>query len=68
MIDQIKNTKAYKKLAPFQQSLLLKRDNRKKIEDAVITARAIGIDLWKNNNKLPNNWRGIVEELANETT
>lgn len=64
MLEEIKNSKAFKKLSPFQQDLAVRRNNRMKIVDAVITARAIGLQLWKDNNGLPNNWRSIVEEIA----
>ncbi|KGO88399.1 hypothetical protein Q765_00335 [Flavobacterium rivuli WB 3.3-2 = DSM 21788] len=64
MLEQIKNSKAYKKLNQFQKDLAIRRNNRLQIEDAVITARAIGLAVWKENNALPNNWRAIVEEIA----
>jgi len=64
MLEEIKNTAAYKTLSQFQQDLAVRRNNRMQIVDAVITARAIGLELWKDNNALPNNWRAIVEEIV----
>ena len=63
MIKQIENTKAYKGLQKFQKDLVIRRDNRLKIEDAVITARSIGIEDWKKGTELSTKWQAIVEEL-----
>ena len=46
----IQDTKAFGKLEPFQQGLINKRINRLQIEDAIVTARNIGVlELGKNN-------------------
>ncbi|GGB82844.1 hypothetical protein GCM10007424_23590 [Flavobacterium suaedae] len=65
MTQEIQNTEAFKKLAKFQQTLLIKRDNRIQIQDAIIQARNIGYLEWESNNKtFPPAWKGIVKELA----
>lgn len=65
MTQDIQNTEAFKKLAKFQQGLLIKRDNRKQIEDAIIQARHMGYQEWEsNNNTFPPAWKGIVKEVT----
>jgi hypothetical protein len=67
MINEIQNTKAFKKLLGFQQKLLLRRDNRLTIQDAVITAKAIGIENWNPPGSMPPHWQAIVKELVTKS-
>jgi hypothetical protein len=64
MTSQIENSKAYKQLHPFQQKLVLKRDNRKQVEDAIIIARTIGYANWAASSPMSHSWREIVKELV----
>ncbi len=64
--QQIENTKAFKKLEPFQQDIVSKRANRLQIEDAIVTARNIGYANWEKTTPLPAKWREIVKEITNE--
>jgi len=63
MTEKIENSKAFKSLQQFQKDLVIKRDNRLKIEDAVIIARNIGVDNWKRGTSLSKKWHAIVEEI-----
>lgn len=63
MTTQIQNSKAYNNLEAFQKTLVIKRDNRKQIEDAIITARAIGYDKWAASSPMSTGWKAIVKEL-----
>lgn len=64
MIQQIENSAAYSKLAPFQQTLVIKRNNRLQIEAAVIIARSIGYEQWADSSTMSTGWKAIVKELA----
>jgi hypothetical protein len=64
MTTQIQNSKAYGKLEPFQQGLVIRRVNRKQIEDAVITARTIGYNIWEASSPMSSGWKAIVKELS----
>lgn len=66
MIQQIENSIAYGQLQPFQKKLVIKRDNRKQIEDAIVQARNIGYDTWAASSPMSAFWKAIVKELAHD--
>lgn len=63
--DKIENSKAFTKLEKFKQALVLKRDNRLQIEQAIVSARTLTINVWKQHTTLPPHWQAIVEEIIN---
>lgn len=65
MIKQIENSKAYRKIEGFKQQLLMKRDNRLKIEEQIVIARNAGADAWQPPESFPPHWAAIVREIAN---
>jgi hypothetical protein len=60
---KIQETKAFKKLQPLSQQMVLKRVNRIEIEDAIIIARTIGIEKWRTQTPLQERWKQIVIEI-----
>lgn len=64
MINEIQNTKAFKKLLGFQQKLLLKRENRLKFEEQIVIARNAGVDAWQPPDDFPKHWAEIVKEIV----
>lgn len=64
MTQQIENTKAYKGMDGFKQDIIMKRSNRLQIEEAVVTARNIGYELWEKGTDFSASWKNIVKELV----
>lgn len=64
MRDKIKNTQTYKSLNDMAKVMIRKHTSFIQIQDSVIQARNIGLDKWKAQTGLPNNWKGIVEEIV----
>ncbi len=62
----IESTPTYQSLENFQKRLVLKRTNRLKLEQAVIVARNIGIEKWKEQSGLPSNYNKIVEDIIKQ--
>ena len=60
----IEETQAYKNLPLISQQMVLKRANRLQIEDAVIQARTIGLQRWKQITPLQERWKAIVVEIV----
>lgn len=61
---KIDQTKAFVQLQPLSQQMILKRVNRIQIEDAIIIARTIGIEKWKEQTPLQERWKMIVIEIV----
>jgi hypothetical protein len=66
MIQQIENTTAFKHLEGFKQTILMKRDNRLKIEEEIVNARNSGVDNWQPPKDFTPHWREIVKEVLTD--
>lgn len=66
MIATIENTDAYKQLEGFKQTILMKRDNRLRIEEEIVTARNAGLDAWHPPAGFPTSWAAIVREIITD--
>ena len=64
MRQLIENAKAFKALEPHAQKMVIKRANRVQIEDAIIQARNIGVEQWKTQKVICNQWAAIVIEIV----
>lgn len=64
MIKKIEQCKAFKRLEAFKQNILMKRDNRLKIEEQIVIARNAGVDAWQPPNDFPKPWAEIVKEVV----
>lgn len=62
--ELIENSKAFKALEPHTQGMIRKRANRIQIEDAIIQARNIGVEQWKAQKVICNQWAAIVIEIV----
>ena len=60
---KIDQTQAYQRLNDVAKIMVVKRANRLQIEDAVIQAKNIGLEVWNAQTNLPHKWREIVEEI-----
>lgn len=63
MKQLIENSKSFKVLDKLSQSMINRRANRIQIEDAIIQARNLGLEVWKSQTDLPNKWKKIVDEI-----
>jgi predicted N-formylglutamate amidohydrolase len=66
MKHQIQETKTYKAMDPVVRTIVNRHASQVQIQDAVIQARNIGIEKWREQTALPNRWKAIVEEIVNE--
>ena len=60
---KIDQTQAYQRLNDVAKMMVVKRANRLQIEDAVIQAKNLGLEVWNTQTNLPHKWREIVEEI-----
>lgn len=51
---------------PVVRTIVNRHASQVQIQDAVIQARNIGIEKWREQTALPNRWKAIVEEIVNE--
>lgn len=66
MTRQIENSVAFGKLATFQQRLVIRRENRLKIEEAITIARNVGYGKWAESSTMSSQWKAIVKELVQD--
>jgi len=61
--EEIQETETFKSLPALRKSFIVKKENRREINDSIAICRNIGFDNWNNLSGL-NNWnRSIVKEL-----
>jgi hypothetical protein len=59
----IQSTKAYNKMEPVICKIINRHASQVQIQDAVIQARNLGLEKWREQTDLPNRWKSIVEEI-----
>lgn len=60
MRQLIENTVAFKALDLIAQKMILKRANRIQVEEEIVIARNIGLDVWGKQTPLQERWKKIV--------
>lgn len=60
----IEDTKTYHKLGKVAKLMVDKASSKRALKDAVTIAKTIGFEKWEKITPIPNNWKGIVKELA----
>lgn len=63
--EQIQQTKTYNSLSSMRKEFVVKKNNRKMIDDGIAICRNIGFDTWSRSCGLTSWNVAIVEELLN---
>jgi hypothetical protein len=60
----IQATKAYNSMEKVVRTIINRHTSQVQIQDAVIQARNLGVEKWREQTGIPNRWKGIVEEIV----
>lgn len=66
--EQIQKTQTYSKMEKMRQTFVVKKENRKMINDAITICRNIGFEKWKQSTSFTSWNINIVEELLTNNT